>query len=288
MSAYMLRWEDFDVLGAAAKEYGLAPCAEDAARTLHAENLRSVTYRYPDDLPWEVPGPSDQNGRPYPWQEAEVPSAEEVLALAKSCEYQASECPDYKETAAALLLGLLIVEAGARAEAVRRLIPPPPPAVYASAKESAVMLRAVLRQRFPGVRFRLVGERGTASGWYRLSWEDGPTTQAVEEAAVGFEGATFDGMTDSYVTLPGLLPDGRRTGIRSLSISRYLSPAYWAQLREAVGAALHWPRETWPTVDQLEEGDYRYRSHVWPGWELLVREYIAHNGLQPGTVSDVA
>lgn len=74
---------------------------------LHAENVRSVRYRYPDAPESELPGMHDESGALLPpgdfWP---VHNIDPVLVL-KACDcydYQACETPDYDETPAAALV----------------------------------------------------------------------------------------------------------------------------------------------------------------------------------------
>jgi hypothetical protein len=64
-------------------------------------------------------------------------------------------------------------------------------------KKSVAAMRADLRTLYgPGMSVRMAG--GTAYGWARIDWEDGPRTGPVQAIADGFCDERFDGMTDSY------------------------------------------------------------------------------------------
>ena len=65
-------------------------------------------------------------------------------------------------------------------------------------KETAAILRRLLRAAFPAVKFSVVTERGSMVSSVRIAWTDGPTAKRVEEIAGRFEAGHFDGMTDSY------------------------------------------------------------------------------------------
>lgn len=67
-----------------------------------------------------------------------------------------------------------------------------------STKETAAELRKHLRRVWPDAKFSVRCNRGTASAWIGVAWTDGPTyTQARAEWSQ-FQGAQFNGMTDSY------------------------------------------------------------------------------------------
>ena len=100
-----------------------------------------------------------------------------------------------------------------------------PNAPRADAAESAKLLKQALAQRFPSTRFSVRLSRGTAYGNCHVSWTDGPTVKVVDAVAAPFEGAGFDGMTDSTIYYKAYLPDGRRSGLRMILTERKISPA---------------------------------------------------------------
>ena len=65
-------------------------------------------------------------------------------------------------------------------------------------KTVAALLRKALRTQFPGVRFSVRCSTGTAAAWINVAYDDGPTTRQVDAIAHGFEGRSFNGMTDTY------------------------------------------------------------------------------------------
>lgn len=80
---------------------------------------------------------------------------------------------------------------------------------YLSAVETAKLLRAALKDAFPGIKFS-VKSRGALD----VSYVDGPPIAAVERVAKRYAGAYFDGMSDyqgsNFHTL-----DGKRIGLLS-------------------------------------------------------------------------
>lgn len=65
-------------------------------------------------------------------------------------------------------------------------------------KRSAAALRDQLRRSWPGVRFSVRMARGSAHGWLRVTWQDGPTETQVRRIAGAFQSSRFSGMDDAY------------------------------------------------------------------------------------------
>lgn len=69
---------------------------------------------------------------------------------------------------------------------------------YISTKDTAKLVRAALKNAFPGVKFSVRMSTGTGSAWMNVSWSDGPTDREVSAITSQYEGRTFNGMTDGY------------------------------------------------------------------------------------------
>jgi hypothetical protein len=65
-------------------------------------------------------------------------------------------------------------------------------------KETAKVIRTVLKKAFPETTFRVTTGRGAGVSSVDLSWMDGPTTKEVDAIVGAFEMGRFNGMTDSY------------------------------------------------------------------------------------------
>jgi hypothetical protein len=76
---------------------------------------------------------------------------------------------------------------------------------YISTTDTAKQIRKTLRAQWPGVKFSVRKGAGTASAWIGVSWEDGPRAKDVTALVSRFEGARFNGMTDSYDHQPDQL-----------------------------------------------------------------------------------
>lgn len=79
---------------------------DDMGRILLAENVRSVSYRYPDDTPGTMPGPRGKD-RIYAYAFRHVRGipfrAQWVVRSLECLNYQSCECPDYHSTVAKAL-----------------------------------------------------------------------------------------------------------------------------------------------------------------------------------------
>ena len=71
-----------------------------------------------------------------------------------------------------------------------------------SVVETAKLLRAALKQTYPGIKFGVKSTSYSGGASINVTWTDGPVDSDVEKTAKQFEGATFDGRTDSmnYLT----------------------------------------------------------------------------------------
>jgi len=84
-------------------------------------------------------------------------------------------------------------------------------------KEAARLLRRDLRRAWPGVRFSVRCDRGTAASWINVRWTDGPTSAQVDRIASNYEGRHFDGTIDGYRDMPDRLLVGTSGVVRVVS-----------------------------------------------------------------------
>jgi hypothetical protein len=77
-------------------------------------------------------------------------------------------------------------------------------------KEAAVLLRAELKRRWPGVKFSVRFECYSMGSHITVRWNDGPAERHVDEMAAAYSGSRFESMDDShYYVHSWLFPDGR-------------------------------------------------------------------------------
>ena len=69
---------------------------------------------------------------------------------------------------------------------------------YITTKDTAKLVRAALKNAFPGVKFSVRMSTGTAAAWMNVSYSDGPTEREVRAITGWYEGRKFNGMTDGY------------------------------------------------------------------------------------------
>lgn len=78
--------------------------------------------------------------------------------------------------------------------------------------DTAKLIRAVLKARFPGTKFKVRSDKYAGGSSIRVAWVDGPTERQVEAQVGGFAGSGFDGMQDmKYHVGAWLAPDGSAT-----------------------------------------------------------------------------
>ena len=67
---------------------------------------------------------------------------------------------------------------------------------YISQTETNKLIRKVLKESFPGVKFSVRGQSYAGGGSTNIGWTDGPNQKQVEALISAFEGSYFDGMID--------------------------------------------------------------------------------------------
>jgi hypothetical protein len=112
-------------------------------------------------------------------------------------------------------------------------------------KEAAKLLREGLKNEFPGVKFSVTMGRGTASAWIDIHYTDGPTEAAVRDFAFRYQGAQFNGMTDSYDPVDSRLiafdgksePEDVHFLVDGIIEKREYSPAAWLHAQSLIADA---------------------------------------------------
>ena len=78
---------------------------------------------------------------------------------------------------------------------------------YLTCAETAKLVRAALKEAFPGVKFSVKSSTYAGGASINVAYTDGPSVSQVEGIAKAFQGAYFDGMTDykgsNYNSLDG-------------------------------------------------------------------------------------
>ncbi len=125
---------------------------------------------------------------------------------------------------------------------------------YISLKDTNKLIRAALKESFPGAKFSVVGDSYAGGASTRVSWTDGPAKHDVEAVVDKFAGASFDGMIDlkSYHTSE-LKGEQVHFGADYVFADREVSPEEIARLRPEVEAEL---------ARQGEVSEFRYYEGV--------------------------
>jgi hypothetical protein len=80
---------------------------------------------------------------------------------------------------------------------------------YIRPADTAKLVRAALKESFPGVKFSVRTDTYSGGASIHVGWTDGPNTKQVESITDVFSGSYFDGMID-YKGSRYALFDGRR------------------------------------------------------------------------------
>lgn len=253
MSSYLCDASHLAAVARAAATFAGVDQAEAAFSLLLDENLKSIAARYPDAA--TIGDWFDEGEAAFIWENvpAVTHTASELVDLVKSYRYQSCEHAEWEGSVAERMTGLLLValEAPAKVEAnaaaakiaERQRAFNAHPTLYP--KQSAAIMRRILRANFPACKFSVTTERGSMVSSVRISWMDGPSTKAVDALVRGFVAGRFDGMTDSYdydndklLNVEGVM---YRPGCSYVFTSRACSPAFVA--RAAAQVAEFWGLE---------------------------------------------
>jgi hypothetical protein len=106
---------------------------------------------------------------------------------------------------------------------------------YLSCAETAKMIRSVLKESFPGIKFSVVSSTYSMGASITIKYNDGPNADAVKAAISIFEGSYFDGMQD-YKGQRYAAIDGQEMsfGADYVFVNRYVSDAAMAQAIDAL------------------------------------------------------
>jgi hypothetical protein len=136
--------------------------------------------------------------------------------------------------------------------------------VYFSTTETAKLIRKELKHYFSAVKFSVRSNSYSGGSSISVNWVDGPTESAVDAIVKRFEGASFDGMTDSksyltdFVVLEGAeLPVEVSYGGDYVFTNRTLSKEFKAELAKIAQTILDENRET---RGQVFDGNTFYQN----------------------------
>lgn len=106
---------------------------------------------------------------------------------------------------------------------------------YLSCAETAVMIRSVLKESFPGVKFSVRSSVYSGGASININYQDGPNVDAVRSAVSIFEASYFDGSID-YKGLNFTAIDGQevRFGCDFVFVNRKVSDEVYAAAIDAL------------------------------------------------------
>jgi len=106
---------------------------------------------------------------------------------------------------------------------------------YLSCAETAVMIRSVLKESFPGVKFSVRSSVYSGGACITINYQDGPNFDAVKSAVWIFEASYFDGSID-YKGLTFTAIDGQevRFGADFVFVNRKVSDEMYAAALDAL------------------------------------------------------
>jgi len=148
---------------------------------------------------------------------------------------------------------------------------------YLTAAETAKVVRKILKEQFPGIKFSVRSETYSMGSNVRVHWTDGPTTKQVDQAVGVLSGSGFDGMIDlKYGITHWMLPDG----------TFQIANCQGSQGSRGLDPAIHNPKPH-PEAREVMFADHisPSRSHSKKFMENVIKEVSAKFGGEVPTIS---
>lgn len=161
---------------------------------------------------------------------------------------------------------------------------------YLSCAETAKLVRAALKESFPGVKFSVRSSVYSGGASINVNYVDGPTYDQVKAVVGMFEGSYFDGMTDYKGSNYGSL-DGQevRFGADFIFVNRSFSVGLFTDL---VADACKYYGYAMPAIAEGYNGGAYIADNI--GYETnrrimaKVSEYSADDAAESATLKRVA
>ena len=137
--------------------------------------------------------------------------------------------------------------------------------IYEGAVGTSKRVRSILKAKFNSVKFSVRSDCGSC----RISWTDGPRTEAVEAEVKHLQSASFDGMIDleSHVQVLGMDENGETVdicGAKYIFCQREMSATLKASLIEKVkarfGAEFFAKIPAYDTYRYVQEAEKGYKD----------------------------
>ncbi len=124
---------------------------------------------------------------------------------------------------------------------------------------TAAVIRARLKNEFPGIKFSVRSENFSGGNSVDIDWTDGPRTSDVDAVCRQYQYGYFDGMTDCY-EYRDIAKDLGCPGAKYVHSHRTLTDEYktlmlsaWDALHDADNyRPREWERNTWRMVNDIE------------------------------------
>ena len=160
---------------------------------------------------------------------------------------------------------------------------------YFSCAETAKLVRAALKESFPGVKFSVRSSVYSGGASINVNYVDGPSYDQVKRVVGMFEGSYFDGMTDYKGSNYGSL-DGQevRFGADFIFVNRAFSVELLTSL---VADACRYYGYEMPTIAQGYSGAYIADNIGYDQNRRImeqVSEYSANDAAESATLARVA
>ena len=160
---------------------------------------------------------------------------------------------------------------------------------YFSCAETAKLVRAALKESFPGVKFSVRSSVYSGGASIRVSYVNGPSYDQVKRVVGMFEGSYFDGMTDYKGSNYGIL-DGQevRFGADFIFVNRAFSVELLTSL---VADACRYYGYEMPAIAQGYSGAYIADNIGYDQNRRImeqVSEYSANDAAESATLARVA
>lgn len=160
---------------------------------------------------------------------------------------------------------------------------------YINVVETAKMVRAALRESFPGVKFSVKSRSYSMGASININYVDGPTNAQVKAVIGVFEGSYFDGMTDykgsNYSSLDG---EEVRFGADFIFVNRKFSFGLFTEL---VARACKYYGYAMPEInDNVYSGAFIANSISYEENRRIMEkvcEYSADDGAESATLKRV-
>jgi len=161
---------------------------------------------------------------------------------------------------------------------------------YINVVETAKMIRTVLKESFPGVKFSVKSSSYSMGASININYVDGPTNAQVKAVISVFEGSYFDGMTD-YKGLNYSSIDGEevRFGADFIFVNRKFSVGLFTDL---VASACKYYGYAIPEInDNVYSGAYISNNIGYEENRRIMEKvsaYSADDGAESATAKRVA